>query len=59
MGLWPLQEDEYVRVAAARPKALPLADGQTIGKLALAAATQLSVAHSYRRCPQSDVTRLL
>jgi len=30
----------YFRVAAARPKALPMADGQTIGKLALAAATQ-------------------
>jgi hypothetical protein len=28
------------RVAAARPKALPMADGQTIGKLPLAAATQ-------------------
>jgi hypothetical protein len=27
-------------VAAARPKALPMADGQTIGKLPLAAATQ-------------------
>jgi mannose-6-phosphate isomerase-like protein (cupin superfamily) len=27
------EEDENVRVAAARPKALPLADGQTIGKL--------------------------
>jgi hypothetical protein len=26
-------------VAAARPKALPMVDGQTIGKLALAAAT--------------------
>ena len=27
-------------VAAARPKALPMADGQTIGKLVLATATQ-------------------
>jgi hypothetical protein len=32
-------------VAAAKPKALPLADGRTIGKLALAAATQFLVAH--------------
>jgi hypothetical protein len=28
------------RVAAARPKALPMENGQTIGKLVLAAATQ-------------------
>jgi len=39
------EEDENVRVAAARPKALPMADGQPIGKLPLAAATRLLVAH--------------
>ena len=42
------KEDENVRVAAATPKALPLADGRTIGKLVLAAATQLLVAHFQR-----------
>jgi hypothetical protein len=30
---------EYFRVASARPEALPMANGQTISKLALAAAT--------------------
>ena len=30
----------HFRVASTRPKALPMADGQAIGKLALAAATQ-------------------
>ncbi len=42
------EEDENARVAAAtaaRPKALPMANGQTIGKPALAAATRLLGAH--------------
>jgi len=34
------KEGQLSRVAAARPKALPLANGQTIGKRALAAATR-------------------
>jgi hypothetical protein len=41
----PPHEDESIRVAAARPKALPMAEGPTIGKLALAAATRLVAAH--------------
>jgi len=48
MGFGPPEEDENIRVAAARPKALPMADGRTIGNLALAAATQLLVAHFQR-----------
>jgi hypothetical protein len=32
-----------VRVAAARPKALPMTNGRTIGKLALADATQVLI----------------
>ena len=48
MGFGPPEQDENIRVAAARPKALPMAEGRTIGKLALAAATQLLVAHSPR-----------
>jgi len=37
---WLRSSFSCFRVAAARPKALPMADGQTVGKLALAAATQ-------------------
>ena len=37
-----------LRVAAARPKTLPMADGQTIGKLALAAATHHSTKTLFR-----------
>jgi peroxiredoxin Q/BCP len=44
----PRQLGKDIRVAAARPKALPMADGQTIGKLPLAVATHavMPVNHS-------------
>jgi hypothetical protein len=56
MGFGPPEEDKNIRVAAARPKALPMADRRTIGKLALAAATQLLVAHFQRSASGAETS---
>jgi len=45
------EEDENVRVAAARPKALPMADGPTIGKLP--GCVTIPVGRFFSFCPRS------
>jgi hypothetical protein len=47
-----------MRVASARPKALPMANGQTIGKLPLAAATRFICHFSVVRPPRLAARQL-